>query len=211
LLDDRHPLVIELSEILNQLPIHTHRPDEERFRNPNGVALKLANFAALDPDYEGAGMSRGGRRDAEVWDRYHGQPGELGPISAQLRAVWSAKTPFPISPEEDEDEVEEGRLLYRRHRARERDRSLVQRKKRAELAKTGRLACEACGFEFGEVYGELGQGFIEAHHLVPLAASGETTTRLSDLALLCSNCHRMAHRHRPWPSAGQLRALLKER
>ena len=54
-LDDTHPLVIELSEALNRLPIHSHRPDHARFRNPNGVALKLANFSALDPSYPAGG------------------------------------------------------------------------------------------------------------------------------------------------------------
>lgn len=42
--------IIELSKILNQLPIHENRPDEVRFRNPNGVALKLSNFLAIDPN-----------------------------------------------------------------------------------------------------------------------------------------------------------------
>lgn len=42
-LDDTHALVIEVSELLNRLPIHTVRPDLERFRNANGVALRLAN------------------------------------------------------------------------------------------------------------------------------------------------------------------------
>lgn len=35
------PEVIELSALPNALPIHTTRPDAEKFRNPNGVALKL--------------------------------------------------------------------------------------------------------------------------------------------------------------------------
>ena len=43
--------MIELSHGLNALTLHPERPDAARFRNPNGVALKLANFAALDPNY----------------------------------------------------------------------------------------------------------------------------------------------------------------
>ena len=42
--------VIELSTLLNRLPIHTIKPDEEKFRNPNSIVLKLANFRALDPN-----------------------------------------------------------------------------------------------------------------------------------------------------------------
>lgn len=75
-------------------------------------------------------------------------------------------------------------------------------------AETGRLACEVCGFEFSKAYGDLGEGFIEAHHLVALSEAGVSKTRLVDLAVLCSNCHRMAHRRRPWPSVRQLRDLM---
>jgi hypothetical protein len=45
-----------------------------------------------------------------------------------------------------------------------------------------------------------------ADALADLAA--ERLTRLSDLALLCSNCHRMVHRRRPWLRLGQLTSLL---
>ena len=65
IVDDKDQEVVELSELLNRLPIHAARPDAVHFRNANDVALKLANFAAFDPSYEGKGMSRGGRRDAQ--------------------------------------------------------------------------------------------------------------------------------------------------
>jgi hypothetical protein len=32
--------VVALSRLLNELPIHRIRPDVDRFRNPNGLALK---------------------------------------------------------------------------------------------------------------------------------------------------------------------------
>lgn len=51
--------VIELSELLNKLPIHTIRPDAQKFRNPNGVALKLGNFKFFDPDNAKAYYNRG--------------------------------------------------------------------------------------------------------------------------------------------------------
>lgn len=210
LLDDSDARVIELSQVLNRLPIHTQRPDEERFRNPNGVALKLANFAALDPAYPGAGMSRGSKRDVETWDRYHARQSELRIIAGALRAGAANGESFPTVPEDDEDEAPEGRLLYRRHRSWERNRSLANRKKAAAKA-AGKLACEACGFDFESVYGLLGRDYIECHHTRPLALSGPTITRASDLALLCANCHRMAHRGYPWPSIDALHRLITER
>jgi len=58
--------------------------------------------------------------------------------------------------------------------------------------------CKVCGFDFEEVYGELGKGFIEAHHLQPYSELKVGQKRRLDLkkdfAVLCANCHRMAHK-----------------
>lgn len=210
LIDDRHPLVVELSEILNALPIHTVRPDAEKFRNANGVAMKLGNFARLDPAYPGKGLDAGAHRDEEVWDYFAERPDELIALAARIRqGAVSAEQAFPPAPEEGEDEVIEGRLLYRRHRTRERNQSLVKRKKDSVLMREGRLPCEVCGFDFADTYGELGENFIECHHTIPLSESGEeTTTTLNDLAVVCSNCHRMLHRRQPWISVEDLQSVV---
>lgn len=54
-----------------------------------------------------------------------------------------------------------------------------------------------CGFNFVEAYGEWGRGFAEVHHLVDLSGApkdGLATDPERDLAVVCSNCHRMIHR-----------------
>ncbi|WP_433917182.1 HNH endonuclease [Streptomyces sp. NBC_01744] len=51
---------------------------------------------------------------------------------------------------------------------------------------------------------------MECHHVVPLHEAGEGQTKLSDLALICSNCHRIIHRRAPWPTPGELRNLIQE-
>lgn len=94
---------------------------------------------------------------------------------------------------------------------RERDRRLVERKKAGVLARQGFLAGDVCKFDFAATYGGLGERFIEAHHIVPLAQAGATKTRLDDLALVCSNCHRMLHRARSWISPAQLQSRLNRR
>jgi 5-methylcytosine-specific restriction enzyme A len=66
------------------------------------------------------------------------------------------------------EEAEEGRVITALHRRYERNSALVQAKKREALATLGRLACEACGFDFRERYGERGDGFIECHHTKPV-------------------------------------------
>jgi len=57
--------------------------------------------------------------------------------------------------------------------------------------------CQACDLDFGQRYGAIGEGFIEAHHLKPIETLEEGVTVHYDIAedftVVCSNCHRMIH------------------
>ena len=79
-----------------------------------------------------------------------------------------------------------------------REASEIQRNPRIAQAAKDRYdyVCQACGFKFEKMYGDLGAGFIECHHLDPLSEreGQERLTTLEDLTVLCSNCHRMIHR-----------------
>lgn len=81
------PEIVELSGVLNSLPIHPNRPDAKRFRNPNGVYMKLGNFARLDPDYRGEGLTRGNRLEKSVWDELAGNPVRLKNACNKVRAL----------------------------------------------------------------------------------------------------------------------------
>jgi len=210
LVDPKDPEVIELSNLLGSLSIHPAKERPANFRNPNGVVLKLFNLANFDPGYTGK-PTRGSRLDGDVYRAWANRPADLNQVAIAIKAG-QTKNLFPEVPEPDEDEVEapEGRLLYRHHRVRERSRRLKIKKVEAALKAHGKVVCEACGFDFGEVYGERGEGFIECHHVKPLHEAGQTTTRLKDLALICSNCHRMIHRRSPWPTPHELGLLITE-
>lgn len=82
------------------------------------------------------------------------------------------------------------REVLSKHIIRERKSELVIQKKNISPEI---LSCECCSFNFYSNYGEHGKGYIECHHRVPIH-KGERITKLSDLALVCSNCHRMLHR-----------------
>lgn len=106
-------------------------------------------------------------------------------------------------------EFPEGALIERIHRTRERNSSVVAFVKNEEFRKQGSLECRVCGFDFSKTYGALGKGYIEAHHVLPLSEiTAETKTRPEDLVLVCSNCHRMLHRRRPWLSVQDLKSIL---
>jgi 5-methylcytosine-specific restriction protein A len=164
--------IIVLSELLNRLPVHDGQPVDQRFRNPNGVYMKLCNFLRLDPNYTGKGLDAGSRLDQVVWDEFANNRDLLARTAEAIRHNYAAVTKADGLEENltaEEEEFPEGRVLTRLHKMRERNARLVKRKKEKVLKDTGRLACEVCGFDFAEVYGSLGNGFAECHHTVPLA------------------------------------------
>lgn len=204
--------VAELSHTLRSIPIEVEKAEDPGFRNPAGVYLKVANFVSIDPEAETAGMSRGGRGDAEVFGEFWAEPDRLARTAAAIRSNLDAITQGQA--EESEDDVAdapEGAVLTRTHRVRERNRKIVARKKAEALKANGNLSCEGCGFDFATTYGERGEGFIECHHTVPVSKLKRgQRTNLSDLALLCSNCHRIVHRRQPWLDLDALQALLPD-
>ena len=72
--------------------------------------------------------------------------------------------------------------------------------------------CMVCGFNFEDRYGELGVGYIEAHHLTPFADLRGRPTQLdaaTDFIVVCPNCHRMLHRRTPPLPPEELVTLLR--
>jgi predicted HNH restriction endonuclease len=207
--------ILELSALLVKLGEILDARRNERYRNPNGVYMKIMNFRRVDPEYlaEGkVGLNRGSKQEEVVWNEFASQPEELRQVAAAIRAsIESQQVPQGAwTEEEDEQSSMEGRVLTRLHRARERDPRLAKLKKAKVLKETGKLACEACGFDAAQKYGLLGAGVIDAHHVKPLHTLSEPTgTKLEDLALLCATCHRVVHGGRPWLTLAQLCDAIK--
>lgn len=197
----KNPEIKELSRILNRLPIFNERPDDVKFRNPNGVGLKLSNFLALDNTYMGKGMQSYSQLDKKVFEEFEFNTARLQQLAKQIRAIATdpvLPNQLYLIPEEEEGDisvVEEGAVIYKLHKYRERDVSIVAKKKNIVFEQYGKLLCEACEFDFNVQYGDLGYKFIECHHRTPLAEfTSISKTTINDLALVCSNCHRMLHR-----------------
>ena len=84
--------------------------------------------------------------------------------------------------------------------------------KRRCIKKWG-VICKVCDFNFGAVYGELGEGFVHVHHLRPLHTIGEeyVLDPETDLRPVCPNCHAMLHRKKDPLSIDELVKMLKRR
>jgi len=209
-----NPDIQELSFLLNRLPIHDVRPDEAKFRNPNGVSLKLSNFLAIDDTYHGKGMQSYSQLDEKVFKEFESDTERLHKLAKRIRSVSEdlnlANQLYLIEEDTDDSiEVNEGAVIYKLHKFRERDTKIIKKKKEREFMRLGKLPCEACLFDFFQKYGELGYKYIECHHRTPLSEiSISTKTTLTDLALVCSNCHRMLHRRVDELSVERLKVLL---
>ena len=137
---ETHPEIVRVSEELQRLSAHADPADATRFRNPNGVHMKMFNFMALDPSQGGRGLANGGRKDKEVWNEYQDDRSRLNQVASAIRSAIDTKGAlrelFEASEGEDEDAAE-GRVLTRMHRHRERDPAIVRRKKERVLQTSG--------------------------------------------------------------------------
>jgi len=212
--------ILGLSRDLNRLGEKLFPPESRTgtFRNENGVYMKLMNFRRLDPQYtlDGKkGLTRGAKAEEEVWADFGSDARFCQRVAkaiiaslddSEVSATW-------IEPNIDEgvQEAAEGRLLTRMHVVRERNRHLGESKRKQTMTRNGKLVCEACDFNFADHYGERGEGFIECHHMKPIASFSEGhRTHINDLALVCANCHRIIHRGKHWLTVAEVRVLVNK-
>lgn len=207
-LDTSRKEVAELSQFMKSLPLHPTGPVE---RTVNSIRFKMSNLKSHHPEFNQK-PTNSSRLDRRIVERFIEAPDEMREEAAAIR-VQGAAGEFDGLPPQTETELAEvsaaeGGLFVRRHLARERDRRLKGRKIKSVLGGGASIACQVCGFDFEATYGSRGAGYIECHHVIPLAASGKTRTSLDQLALICANCHRMIHRADPWLTPDELKSLL---
>ncbi|MDZ4636360.1 HNH endonuclease [Bacillus cereus] len=111
-----------------------------------------------------------------------------------------------------EEGFSEGKQTLRTHLSYERNNQVIPlAKEHFKQQHGGKLFCEICGFDFYKTYGELGKDYIEGHHTIPVSQLKEgEKTKLKDIIMVCSNCHRMLHRCKPWLTKKALQILLKK-
>ena len=133
-------------------------------------------------------------------------------VEGKGKGIWGlnnfSEKEILIDLTEDDIEFPEGKKKLRQHVARERNPKLIRLAKKKFFQKNGKLKCEICGFDFEVEYGELGKGFIEGHHSKPVSKLKKNEkTKVKDIVMVCSNCHKMLHRKRPWLKKKQLKRL----
>ena len=102
----------------------------------------------------------------------------------------------------------EGRKVLKQHLVTERSCRLVKKFKKSLKS----FKCVVCNFDFEAKYGDIGLGFIEAHHIQPVSSlSKNRKTTNTGLVAVCSNCHRMLHRKVPPYEIEELKKAMRNK
>lgn len=72
-------------------------------------------------------------------------------------------------------------------------------------------SCSICGFNFSDIFGEIGDGFIHVHHLKELSELKKeySVDPEKDLVPVCPNCHAMLHRKKPAYTLEELKMMIE--
>lgn len=181
---------IALSKYLRAMDIHKGAQKNDSFRNSDGVAFKVGNLHAVAT---GKGLKNTSRMDQVVWDEFGTNFDSLRKYCSTIRLGIELLKEEPESEEDAEElEFDEGKVLTKLHKARERNKGL-RKKLIRKLKKNKKLHCEMCGTQPKESLGNFGLRMFECHHLIPVSEAVREKTKLSDLSLLCANCHKLIH------------------
>lgn len=71
--------------------------------------------------------------------------------------------------------------------------------------------CIVCGFDFADVYGNIGENTIHVHHKKPLSEINEQyiVDPVNDLAPVCPNCHLIIHKKSPPYSIEEVKEMIR--
>jgi 5-methylcytosine-specific restriction enzyme A len=186
----------KLSDTLQKLPIIPSKMRSSKFRNANGVYMKLMNLRAEDPRKKvKSGLGDTSAMDKKIWESYEEHLNQVH-IDAQellqnLNMFQASPTEFDETSESESVSAQEGGWKDKLHRVKER-RSLREPRLSKMLETHGKYFCECCSIQSPDAKDPT--SILEVHHIVPLAEIDFIQqTTLEDLAVLCANCHRLIH------------------
>lgn len=190
--------IVELSQLLNRLPIHPADKRPENFRNSVGISHQIDRFR------------KGYTTEGKTWnvgllffliaEEFSNRHDELHSIAQAIRRNASYFSSFPFGSVLEQDDFPEGALLGHLHRVLEqRDGRKVRLRER----------CAICQLEPEAIYQPCGS--ILQNHLIihPIELNGSVKYDTTNFITVCPNCHAALHRYRPWLGKENCENLLR--
>ncbi len=180
--------IIELSELLNELPIIPLPARRKNFRSSGGVNGQLSKFkSSYNKSKKDSDV---GSIFYEIADEFDGRKDELHKIACAIRQNREFFKTITFGNEFEGMDFPEGALLFHLHRV------LEARDSRKIFSSE---SCEICHLNLSEVYKPAPGNFLQCHLTVPVTElDGCKHYAADDFITVCPNCHAVLHRHRPW-------------
>jgi predicted HNH restriction endonuclease len=179
-------------------------------RVSTGVYNKLMNLRALDPRVDQKGLPGGSKTDREVWaEFFDGAANAIDErrLDQEYPRLWQAVETAQATEPRLEEEVhrlsqkplEQLMEAYGNRRVSEKPirkeaQQLIYERSTLVIAITRKRAgylCEVEGCTLPTFITDVGERFVEVHHLTPLAQGGKDT--IENTACLCPTHHREIH------------------
>ena len=115
---------------------------------------------------------------------------------------------------DEKEMVSEGEIITKESKLKKRCAKLRDAAIQKYTQPDGKILCSVCGFDFEKVYKDLGKGYIEIHHEVPIYQYSDEGFQqyiydaVKQMKPLCANCHRMIHRYKKTLSVDDLKRIV---
>lgn len=195
-----NPALIELSQLLNRLPIIPQSDRYDAFRNPVGVSSMLRNFwSSLKKPKQKFIV---GDMFFIVYNEYKDNLNELHRIAQAIRRCESATLSMQFGDISEANGFPEGAILSHIHRTIE--------GKYTEKCRDTLTECEVCGLRPTGIYVGMGNGSILGKHFLvpPTELDPEAKQNAADFITVCPNCHQALHIIRPWRGRKDCESIL---
>jgi hypothetical protein len=174
---------------------YEHGGPKQPTRTKNEVKLRIETLIdpAVDDPLTPAQMAAAGVTGVR-WNVQESGTRIDDSAAEQIVKLWLPRS--AVTVEAAELSGLEGEIRYRMVRHRRREQRLREAAIEKAIVDRGSLACEVprCGFDFFLRYGKIGKRYAQVHHVNKLAdRTHPSETKLSDLRVVCANCHVMIH------------------
>lgn len=190
--------IIDLSELLNALPIYPKDVRPENFRNCTGVSHQISHFRSGYSHEENAWNV--GSLFFRINQEFKQNNLDLHETAEAIRKNRELFDKFPFGSNDEATGFPEGELLGHLHR-------VLENRYGSKIPKESR--CSICKIDLSRVY-SCGVDLLHNHLMVPLnQLDGETKYTANDFITVCPNCHEALHRRRPWVTKRNYEEILR--
>ena len=201
----RNDYICELSKNMRSLPFYPELRGGDTYRSCSGMYMCLSNVGYIDPTNKSS-FGHGSDLQKKVFDYYYKRKDEVNGIAASIRSF----SYLNIALLDEYKNYIGGQLPISYHYYLEATDKTGLRLKN-ECFNYRKTECVVCGEDLEAKYGDYATSLLETHITVSLSQHhANMSISTTDILLLCSACHRLAHSSPELFGEANLKKRVKE-